>query len=402
MAGYFQSENKADCTGCGACVQRCPVRAISFKEDGEGFKYPVIDRSLCVECGECRAVCPIDKENVVFHRGADGVAVAGFAKDPEIRADSSSGGLFTGIAKAFVGEDGLVFGATSDDGLLIYHIGIQKIDDLGRIRKSKYGHSDTRNTFSEVRDALQAGRKVVYSGTPCQIAGLYSFLGGLGRSERLLTVDLVCHGYFSAKFLRNEREYLEKKRGCRAICFEYRNKDGGHWKGFSGVWRFEDGTSLATSQDKLPYHLIWMKHLISRPSCHACRFAIADRVADITLADFWHVKEDSPLYDGNRGTSLVFGNTAKGRAVLDELSATYLMESVDRSWICQHKIALHGAIKAHPLRAQALADLAGLSYRGFVNKYSGLSLRDKLHRIVRRIVGVGGKVFVKGARIGGV
>lgn len=373
MAGFLTSHDKADCTGCGACVQCCHRGAIRLVEDQEGFSYPEVDFKACVNCHRCETVCPVDNSSIAFHNAEKGSAIAGFSRDAAIRDSSTSGGFFTGIVNAFLGNSGWVFGATSEDGLNVYHIGLNSIDDIGRIRKSKYAHSDTRRTFIEVRELLANGVRVVYSGTPCQIAGLYSFLGNLDKAN-LLTVDLVCHGYFSAKFLRKERTHYEKKIGSKAALFEYRNKNGGHWKGFCGIWYFDDGRSVAVPQAKLPYHRIWMQHLISRPSCHACRFARADRVADISLADFWHVENESPLFAGNRGTSLAFGNTDKGIALLKIASANWLFESVDRKWISGIKEGLRGPFPANAERTKAIADLDRLSYDQYVRKWSGIYL----------------------------
>ena len=387
MAGFLQTGNKAACTACGACLQRCPHDAIRMKEDEFGFVFPEVDSGRCVHCGLCEKVCPVDNPAIRFHPGSEGTAVAGFAKDATLRAASSSGGFFTGVVRAFW-KDGetVVFGAEMQPDLTVAHTRADTLDGIAKFRTSKYARSDTRNTFAEAKTLLSQGKRVIYSGTPCQIAGLLSFLGGEEEPENLLTVDLVCHGYFSPLFLRKERAYLERKHHSKAIGYEYRNKDGGHWRDFRAVWRFANGSAVETENASLPYLKIWMKHLFSRDSCHACRFAFPDRVSDISLADYWHVPNESPLFGGNYGTSSVFVNTPKGRTIISVLfqSGTYAMGFIDRDRLCAEKASLHGPPTADPRRIEALSDLTRMSYRRYCRKWMP---KPKRRSLVRRMAG---------------
>ena len=394
MSGFLQTGSKADCTACGACAQCCPRGAVSLKEDQYGFVFPEIDPVRCIHCGLCRKVCPVDNSNVLFHPSGSGRAVAGFAKDETIRAASSSGGFFTGVVRAFW-KDGetVVFGAELQPDLTVAHTRADTLDDIAKFRKSKYARSDTRNTFAETRVLLAEGKRILYSGTPCQIAGLLSFLGGGAEPENLLTVDIVCHGYFSPLFLRKERAFLERKHGSKAVDYEFRNKDGGHWKDFKAVWRFQNGDCVEMPRAMLPYHAVWSRHLISRDSCHACRFARADRVSDITLADFWHVKEDSPLFGANGGTSLVLANTGKGQRILASLKDSYFLEPVDRDWIAPLKYGLHAAKGPHPHRSEALADLTRLSYTRFCRKWMTSHRPSALRRLTNKVAGAVRKIL---------
>ena len=313
--------------------------------------------------------------------------MAGFAKDETVRAASSSGGFFTGVVRAFWKDDEtFVFGAEMQPDLTVAHTRADTFDDIAKFRSSKYARSDTRNTFSEAKELLAAGKRVIYSGTPCQIAGLLSFLGGGEEPANLLTVDLVCHGYFSPLFLRKERAWLEKKRSCQAVGYEFRNKDGGHWRDFKAVWRFEDGEAVEMPRAQLPYHAVWSRHLISRESCHACRFARAERISDITLSDYWHVKEDSPLFGANGGTSLVLGNTEKGCRLLSSLRKDYSCEAIDRSWIAPLKYGLHSASTPHPSRDRALNDLQKLSYRRYCRKWIPSHHISVLRRLAKKVM----------------
>ena len=397
MASFLETGNEADCTACGACVQRCPRDAVSLKEDRHGFAFPKIDPVRCIHCGLCKKVCPVDNPAIQFHPAAAGTAVAGFAKDEAVRAASSSGGFFTGVVRAFWKEgETFVFGAEMQPDLTVAHTRADTMDAIAKFRTSKYARSDTRNTFVETKKLLADGKRVLYSGTPCQIAGLLSFLGCKEEPENLLTVDLVCHGYFSPLFLRKERAWLEKKRGCRAVGYEFRNKDGGHWRDFKAVWRFEDGGTVEMPRAQLPYHAVWSKHLVSRESCHACRFARAERISDVSLSDFWHVKEDSPLFGANGGTSLVLGNTKKGRHLLSSLRDDYYCEPIDLSCIAPLKYGLHPSSGPHPLRNIALDDLRHLSYPRYCRKWMP-SHRTPALRCLMAKVAQFVRTFVKGS-----
>ena len=386
MSGFLESGNKADCTACGACAQRCPHGAIAMEEDSHGFVFPAIDALRCTHCGLCRKVCPVDNSALVFHSSSEGTAIAGFANDEAVRAASSSGGFFTGVAKAFWKEgETVAFGAEMLPDLSVAHTRADTFADIAKFRTSKYARSDTGTTFAETKALLVAGKRVLYSGTPCQVAGLLSFLGGGAEPENLLTVDLVCHGYFSALFLRKERAFMERKHRSKAISYEFRNKDGGHWRDFKAIWTFENGDKEEMPKAQLPYHDIWSRHLISRDSCHVCRFACPHRVSDITLADFWHVRNDSPLFGGNGGTSLVLANTEKGQALLFALAGTHSVEPIDRDWISPLKYGLHPASPPDTERARALDDLSRLSYRRYCRRWMTTHRSSILRRLAGRV-----------------
>ena len=397
MSGFLESGNKADCTACGACVQKCPHRAISMEEDGHGFVFPTVDASRCTRCGICKKICPVDNPTLRFHPSSEGTAIAGFAKDEAIRAASSSGGFFTGIAKALWKEgETVAFGAEMLPDLSVSHTRADTFDDIAKFRTSKYARSDTGNTFAETKALLAAGKRVLYSGTPCQIAGLLSFLRGGEEPDNLLTVDIVCHGYFSPLLLRKEREFMERKHRSKAIGFEFRNKDGGHWRDFKAIWTFENGGKEEMPKAILPYHIIWSRHLISRESCHACRFACPHRVSDITLADFWHVRNDSPLFGGNKGTSLVLANTEKGLDILRNLAGTYFVEPIDRDWISPLKYGLHTASPPDAGRTRALDDLSRLSYRRYCRQWMTTHRQSFLRRLAGRVERIACRIL-KGA-----
>ena len=207
-------EKKSECTGCWACYNACPVGAISMVDDEEGFKYPHVDYETCIECKRCVKVCPTINEKQTYKRG---VAYACYNKDEEIRRQSSSGGIFTLIAEEFISRDGKVFGAVFDENFDVHHDGASDMEEVGRMRGSKYVQSTIGETYKEVKDLLNSGEYVLFSGTPCQVGGLRTYLGR--DYSKLFCMDNICHGIPSPKVFSEYRQYLEKKHMSRMISY---------------------------------------------------------------------------------------------------------------------------------------------------------------------------------------
>ena len=231
---FLDTGDKTECFGCEACVQICGKQAISMEEDAEGFRYPVIDMSSCVQCGMCRNVCPYAHMPEKHER--DKYTFGGYHLDPETRFESTSGGAFSAIVEAFCDENYVIFGAEAK-GLLVFHSYITDKSDLGRFRKSKYSQSVIGSSYKKARKFLQEGKKVLFSGTPCQIAGLLSFLGNTNQ-ENLLTVEVVCEGVPSPLYVRKLDQHIKSKYGAPIESIDYR------YTGKSllshGKWDFQD------------------------------------------------------------------------------------------------------------------------------------------------------------------
>lgn len=233
MKGFLNNDNKIQCFGCEACAQVCGKKAISIVEDENGFRYPQIDKSLCVECGLCNKVCPY--ENMPVRYSDNKYAFGGYVEDKEIRFNSTSGGAFSSIVEAFCDENYVIFGAEAD-GLRVFHGYITDKKELHRFRKSKYSQSEIGNCYKEAKHFLKEGRKVLFSGTPCQIAGLKSFLGDCNQ-DRLLTVEVVCEGVPSPLYVRKMEKHLEKKYGAKIKSLDYRYTGKSLFS--RGRWDFE-------------------------------------------------------------------------------------------------------------------------------------------------------------------
>ena len=306
---------KKNCCGCSACVSACPKGCISMDRDGEGFFYPRVDEEKCVSCGLCEKVCP------VLHSPAapegEPKAYAAFGS-PEDRKGSSSGGIFVGLARQVLEQGGLVFGAAMGENQeYAEHVGIDSLAELPKLQGSKYLQSRVGACFRQAKQALDAGRAVLFTGTPCQIEGLKNFLGR--DYENLLTADVICHGVPSEKLWQKYLEYQQRRCGSRVVNVRFRDKRQG-WKSFSMVLTFENGRQYAK---KLYFDLflqLFLQDLCLRPSCYACPSRKKHRVSDITLGDFWGCDRVCPEMDDDTGLSLVLVHSEKGQRAFDALS----------------------------------------------------------------------------------
>lgn len=308
------------CTGCGACVQRCPKRCISWTQREFGFRYPQIDKDACVNCGLCEKVCPTDKALEV---PVEQKVYAAVHKDTEVLAKSTSGGAFTAIADAIFAQGGIVYGAAMLDDMQVKHIRTTGKDDFEGLRSSKYLQSDTGTTYQMVEQDLKQGKFVLYSGTPCQIDGLKNFLGK--DYETLYTVDIVCHGVGSQAYFDKYMDFARERYG-KIKALRFRSKEYAGWSCGGGV--------VVDSSDclkKIPYrdfdnyyYSYFLSGDIYRKSCYSCKYANTNRVGDFTLGDYWGVEAlNLPLQTEN-GCSLLLVNNQHAMQLLDEI------ESLDR------------------------------------------------------------------------
>ena len=300
------------CTACGACIQICPIHCIEFREY-KGNRYPVISEEKCIKCGLCKKHCP-ELNRPQIHSIQK--AYAAYAKEEIVRLKSASGGAFTCIAEAILRQGGIVFGSSMNMGLYVEHIGIEREEDLNKIQGSKYVYSDGKNCYQLAKTALQNGRNVLYSGTPCQVAGLYSYLGE--NYDQLTTIDLICHGTPPYKLFYEYVKDYEQKKKCKILEYKFRvhtrNKSG-----CFGELRYKNRKTvtkpLIWNCDSYYWH--FMYGVIYRESCYTCPYAQKKRVADITLGDFWGIENIiSNARVGN--TSLILVNTEKGKTLLNK------------------------------------------------------------------------------------
>ena len=300
-----------DCTGCGACLNKCPVGAIKMEYNDEGFLYPKITDG-CVNCGQCLAVCPV-QHPVKQHPTPASYAVWA---DDAVRKESSSGGMFTLLSKYVLDKKGAVCGAVfAPDFQTVYHGWAENMEQLAPLRSSKYVQSDTGLAYKKAKEYLDAGRPVLYSGTPCQIAGLYNFLGK--DYENLYTADIVCHG---ANSVTAYQSFINEFAGGKEIeKINFRDKYHFEWSTSLAVY-FKDGSVKKAVWNDNYWNKGFLDGVINRINCHHCPYACAERVGDISLGDCWQVHRYNKAYDDRKGTSLVLVNSEKGRKLFDIVS----------------------------------------------------------------------------------
>lgn len=320
--------DKYTCCGCSACYQVCPKHCITMVSDEEGFLYPQVDVFVCVQCGRCESVCPMLK------KAEPSLPIGVFAaKNPNeyIRLNSSSGGIFSMLAEQTLHEGGAVFGATFTKDWCVEHCSVENIEGLAALRGSKYVQSQMGNCYQECYKMLRAGRKVLFSGTPCQIAGLHRFIGK--SYENLLTMDLICHGVPSPSVWRAYlQETIARQRGKNSVLshsiksISFRDKRSG-WKKYSFALTLstpgsgkENTVLLSSIFEKNAYMRGFLSDLFLRPSCYQCAFRQGRSGSDITLGDFWGIDHIHPEIDDDKGMCAVLVNTEKGRRVVDALT----------------------------------------------------------------------------------
>lgn len=353
-------KNKCDCCGCAACVQRCPKQCITLHEDLEGFLYPQVDETCCIDCGLCEKVCPI--LNQADKRTPLGVYAAK-NPDEEVRMQSSSGGVFTMLAERIIDEDGVVFGAGFDERWEVVHSYVETKEALALFRGSKYVQSKIGNTFQQAEFFLKNGRKVLFSGTPCQIAGLKKYLRK--DYDNLLAVDFICHGVPSPgvfrTYLQEEINQVFARQGdgknsvlhpCIPLVTEsdgleghgmaiqsisFRDKRNG-WKKFGFALALSKASAagekntVLLSYKPLNKDLFmrgFLRDLYLRPSCHACPSKELKSGSDITLGDWWGTDSVMPEIDDDKGISAVTVNTNKGEGALQVINAELYSVSYD-------------------------------------------------------------------------
>ena len=344
-----------DCTGCGVCVDVCPVQAIFMHTDAEGFCYPKINMDSCTQCNLCEKTCPvIHAEELKKNDYADPVCYVGYSKNVEFRFESTSGGAFSALAIQMYREGGYVGGAVYGENYYIHHYISNNKKDLPRLRSSKYAQSDAVGFYKEVKSILDAGNKVLACGTPCQMAGLRSFLRK--KYKDLILVDFICLSISSPKVQRLYLDYLEKKQQSSVVELKYKAKDIG-WHNLSKRICFANGKTVYGCRGIDHLSRAFHNHLSSRLSCYGCKFRGFPRISDITLADFWGVDKLRPHLDNNCGTSAILVNSQNGRAFWEKVAPRMILEKISINDIIPGNHALLRSLPLPPKRAEFMASL---------------------------------------------
>lgn len=404
--------DKKNCCGCSACVQRCPKQCIRLEEDTEGFLYPQVDEETCIKCGLCEKVCPIlnqtDKLSVL-----EVLAV----KNPndEERMNSSSGGVFLPLAREVINQGGVVFGAVYDESWEVHHVYAEKIEDVYPMMGSKYLQSKIGNSFKDAERFLKQGREVLFVGSPCQIAGLRTYLRNKQYSN-LLAVDFLCHGVPSPGVWRRylaetyggydakEQSRLQATAGKNSVLLsslnatspigdiKFRDKRESGWKKYRFVVR-QKSASKADQNTVLssdihydnPFMRGFLSDIYLRPSCYACKCKNGVNHSDMTIADFWGINQIAPEFDDDKGVGLVLLNTKKGEEYFSRLPMDMMPSNLEKAHYYNGGFNEH--TKAHPKRDQFFFLIEnGKSIKAAVDICLRLPFKQRVVRVVKKIV----------------
>lgn len=384
------------CCGCRACEQKCPKQAISCKESNEGFLYPVIDENKCTNCSLCLNTCPV--ASIVEEKDFSQQYYAVWAQDKQVLKNSSSGGVFYPLAESFIKRGGYVCGCINDENCLPKHILTNNAKDLLKMQGSKYVESYIGHIYLRVREKLNEGIEVLFTGTPCQVAGLYKFLEK--PFANLTSIDIICHGVPSRLLFSEYLKWQAKVHKGKITDYRFRSKDKHDW---SLTYKM---TVSKTHKNKVvehmasldPYYYSFLQGITYRESCYTCKYSSMNRVSDITIGDFWGIEQlDSRLNNPN-GVSAVIINTNKGEAVFSNIKYLFFYESVCADQIKKCNGNLIAPTKRPQertmiylnLREQGFARLAKKDLkhkRYFVEKikdYIPNRIRQKIKKIIRK------------------
>lgn len=329
------------CCGCGACYQICPKHSIRMKENNRGFLVPKIDKNTCISCGACVRVCP-EKMPPAMNQVRD--AYLAISKEKTLLTRSTSGGVFGVIARYILSNGGYVYGCAWNEELYAQHIEIRNLEELGRIQKSKYVQSNTKETFSEVGEELKQGRTVLYSGTACQIAGLRKFLNG--KEKNLITVEVACHGVPSPGLFQKYINWKSRIYRSKIVGIQFRNKER-HKKGEHYMFRvdFDDGKQLYCLSNEDPYYGSFLEGRTLRKTCYTCKYKQKDRVADILLGDYWGVEKEHPDFPAQYGASAIIITSDKGLHLFEKIEDELIFEKSEFDRITKHNKSIVSCAK---------------------------------------------------------
>lgn len=384
--------SKEMCTGCTACMNACTKYCIEMTVDIDGFVYPKVRNiSSCIGCGVCECICPVLVKQE-FKRSGLPVTYAALSIDDATRMESSSGGVFSEIAKVILEKNGVVYGAAYNESFEVYHCCIDSIENLYKIRGAKYAESNLGNTFSEILVRIKQGQYVLFAGTPCQVAGLKSFVRK--DYDNLFCIDFVCHGVPSPMAWKEYIKYRAKQDadGKMPIAINLRSKSSGWSKyQYSNLFQYGDGKEYSSISSQNLFMKLFVGDYISRPSCENCSFKGYKRVSDITLGDFWGIWDIAPEMDDNKGTSVVLVQSDKGNTLWNEIKNNLVFKEVTLEQASQQNPSMLKPSKAKENREEVLAMIRS----GRIEECAELfetkkvsyvaRLKNKAKRFIRRI-----------------
>ncbi|GHT07342.1 F420H(2):quinone oxidoreductase [Bacteroidia bacterium] len=377
----IQIINKEECNGCHACFNICPKHCISMAEDIEGFLYPQVNKELCIDCDLCEKVCP-ELNPIHESKNEQQAAYIVQIKDAKIRKESTSGGAFTAIAQWIIQQNGVVFGATFDENFIVKHSSVENIENLYRFRNSKYVQSTIGKTYKQVKDFLKEGRLVCFSGTPCQIEGLYKYLQER-HYENLILVDVVCRAVPSPLLLRKYLQVQQNLLGGNFHRVLFRDKYYGYKYSTLSIYNNDTKRDYHRGVESDPYLRAFFSNLSVRPSCYNCKYKKKYRVSDFTLWDCFNVNDFSRKMDDDKGTTRIITHTPKARLILEEVKSKINIESINvENAICGVR-EMTESIPYNKRRSDFFDDLDSMQPQAVFQKYFPEDTHVRVERFVR-------------------
>ena len=367
--------SKSKCSGCHACFNICPKDAITMIPDENGFKYPQTNDDLCIHCDLCKKVCPILKD---IKKENDIHAYACINKDDEIRRNSSSGGVFYLLAKNVLSRNGVVFGARFNDDFEVVHDYIEKVEDIHLFQGSKYVQSTIHDSYKKAKQFLNENRLVLFTGTPCQIEGLLSYLQK--DYPNLITQDIICHGVPSPKLFKLYKENIQNKYGDDITKINFRKKTNS-WKNYEMSIDLKNHHYEISHNDDV-YMKAFLNDIALRDSCYQCNAKKKHRLSDITLADFWGIENVLPEMDDDKGTSLVIINSVLGNQLFEEIMDQINYREVEYEKAIANNPSLYRSVNRPKNRDAYLNNVTTDNLNDITKKNTTVSI---LKKVIRKI-----------------
>lgn len=385
----IQIKDKADCCGCTACASICPKDAITMEPDTLGFKYPKVDLSKCIDCGLCEKVCAFNDNYDKSRNLKEPEIYAARHKDIHEIETSRSGAAFIAISDYILENGGIVYGVGYKDHFRVAHKRATTKEERNEFKGSKYVQSDLDGIFRQVKEDLKQGNTVLFSGTPCQTAGLNSYIGKKLR-ENLVLVDIVCHGVPSPYIWRDYLAYVEKKYKSKIVTVNFRDKSRIGWSGHIESFIFNNGRKV----ESRIYTDLFYQHIMLRPSCGNCHYTNFYRPSDLTIADYWGWENISTDFNiDNKGCSLLFINTIKGQILLNKISSNLFLLKSDKEKSVQPNLEKPSVLDKR--NTDFIIDFQRRGFKYVAKKYGNMGWRylintniNKAKRKIKQIINI--------------
>lgn len=355
---------KSKCTGCMACYNICPKKAIEIVQSKDGFQYPRIHDKCCVKCGLCKKVCPVINELEENYSRVEVYSCKN--KDEKVRMQSSSGGVFSLIAESILEEDGVVFGVRLNENMEAVHDYIETKNNLELFRGSKYLQSQINDSYQKVKEFLKQERKVLFTGTPCQVEGLLAYLGK--EYNNLYTQDIICHGVPSPKVWKKYMEYKKRRKGEYPRKVNFRKKDLLGWSNFQMGYEYVD-TEENIHHDDDPYMKLFLRNFDLRESCYHCHFKKLKRKSDVTIADFWGINDVDPEFNDEKGASIMLVNSEKGKSIFEKIKDNIEWAKVNMEDVIKYNSPICKSVDYNDKREEFFEDLENKDFEFLIEKF---------------------------------